>query len=199
MDAVFFERAVTEPPQPRDYALVMRALDGEPRAFELLYHRHAPTIGRRLRHMVHQKEDADDLLQATFYEAHRSLARFRADASFESWLHAIAFRLVGNHIKARRRKWWQVLAPEPVDTVLAGSDLENQVDSRQQVARLYALLDSLPPDKRIAFCLYEFEGLELAEIGKLMGTSAQTIWARVESARKALVLRLKVQAGEQTP
>lgn len=188
---------MSEAERSSDFALVTRALDGDPRAFELLYRRHAPTIGRRLRHLVREQEDADDLLQATFYEAHRGLARFRADASFESWLHGIAFRLVGNHIKARRRKWWQVLSHAPADdTEAASTDLERQADHRQQISRLYAALDTLPTDKRTAFCLYEFEGLELAEIGQLMGTSPQTIWARVESARKALVVRLGVPAGE---
>ena len=191
---------MSKPPPPiSDYQLAVRVLEGDPRGFELLYQRHAPIIGRRLRRLVRQREDADDLLQAVFYEAHRSLARFRPEASFEGWLHAIAFRLVGNHIKASRRKWWQVFSPDAADEIgtAQAPDLAAQAESRQQISRLYAVLDTLPPQKRIAFCLHELEGVELAEIGRLMGTSAQTIWARVESVRKELLKHLhRDQSGE---
>ena len=181
-----------------DFQLVTRAREGDPTAFTLLYRRHAPAISRRLRRLVYQTEDADELLQATFYEAHKRLSRYRADASFEGWLNAIAFGLVGNHIKARRRKWWQVFsgAETEVDQAPQAPDAEAKLASRQQISKLYALLDTLPADKRIAFCMHELEGLELAEIGRLMGTSAQTIWARVESVRKTLLRDLRAEDTE---
>ncbi len=174
--------------EPSDYELVTRALKNDPRAFDLLYLRYAPAIGRRLRRLVFQDEDAEDLMQATFFEAHNGLARFRADASFEGWLYAIAFRLVGNYIKASKRKWWHISTPGPTvdDTAVGGTAVDDQAASRQRISKLYRLLDELTPPKRIAFVLHEFEGLDLTEIGRLMGATPQTTWARVESARKTL-------------
>lgn len=181
---------------PSDQDLVARVLDGDGRAFEPLYRRHATVVGRRLHRIVYRADEAADLLQLTFLEAFRSLHRWRPDASFESWLHGIAFRLVGNHIKARRRKWWQLFSPAESgqDAAPSDSDPENQAESREQVAHMYAVLDQLPVKKRVAFCMYEFEGLDLAEIGTLMGVSAQTVWARVESARQELKARLGYSA-----
>ena len=178
-------------PADSDAVLVARARGGDRGAFTQLYRRHAPAVGRRLRRILFVSADADDVLQTTFIEAHRNLHRYRPEASFAGWVHAIAYGCVGNYIKAKRRMWWQRSVEETTDEPAAvGSNPESQAESRELIVAVYRALQQMPAKKRIAFALHEFEGLDLAEIGRTMGVSTQTVWARVESARTELKARL---------
>ncbi len=180
-----------------DLELVERVVGGDKSAFEVLYARYAPAVWRRLKRLAFSREDAQDLLQQTFLEAYRAIARYRPEGSLESWLHGIAFHVAANHIKARRRKWWQLLAPQHTNADGDQAPMierspsqrpspEEQAENRELVAQMVQLLEAMPLKKRVAFCLYQFEGLALADIGQLVNASAQTVWARVESVRKEL-------------
>lgn len=183
-----------------DFALATRSLDGDRRAFEALYRRHAPALARRLHRILYRSDEAQDVLQSTFTAAWKNLSRFRADASFEGWLNAIAYGVIGNHLKAKRRHWWQKLASrsdddesEPLSRAPDVRDDSARPESREMLEQMYKLLDEMPVKKRVAFTLYEFEGLELKEIGSMVGASVATVWARVESARRELKEKLGLE------
>lgn len=179
--------------EPNDEELVMRAQDGDEAAFAMLYRRHAPVVARRLRRVIYQAADAEDLLQSTFLEAHRSLHRYRRELPLVNWLCGIAFQVTGRYLKARRRRRWLQLfglaqPPEVPDD--SGRGTEAQVAERQRVQALYRALDALPEKQRVAFALVELEGLDLASAGAMAGASDKTMWARVEAARRVIRQRL---------
>lgn len=61
---------------------------------------------------------------------------------------------------------------------------------RELADLLYQAMDRLSPDKRIAYAMHEFEDMGVSEIARIVGASPQTVWARVESARKQIQKRL---------
>ena len=124
----------------------------------------------------------------TFVEAHKNLRRFRAEASFGAWLHGIAFRQAYNYLrKARRRRWLGLDEFELDGSLEEAGSLEERTIRRQLLGVLYAAMDRLPPNQRIAFGLHVFEGLGLTEIGSIVGASPQTIRARILSARQTVL------------
>ncbi len=175
-----------------DWALVSRSVEGDERAFAELYERHAPALSRRLLRMLGRPDEVSDVMQVTFLELHRALERYEADRPFGAWLHGFAFFVAARHLKAKRRRWW--LRPgsdAELDTARAKtSSPEDQADQRALVRTVYAILDTLPAKKRLAFTMHVFEGMTLTEIGELTGDSPQTVRARVESAREKIQKRL---------
>ncbi len=181
-----------------DAELVAAALAGDTHAFTFLYRRHAPVVGRRLRYIVGNSEDARDLLQMTFVEVHRCLARYQPDRPFGAWLHGIAFHVTGRYLKARRRKWWLSFGeatPERSRPSDLASSTETRVSQRQEVAEVFAVLNEMGADKRIAFVLREFEQLDLSEVASLTQVTRQTAWARIESARRELRSKLRLDGA----
>ena len=186
---------------PPDEHLVARARQGDPAAFSDIYARFQPVLSRRLRRVLLFEDDVQDALQMTFVEAHRSLRRFRAGSSLEAWLHGIALNMA---IRVRRSNGRTARLRERLNqaTVVLADDRASSEEvamRRQDLARLYEALEHLPPKKQIAFALHEGEGLKLAEIAALTNSSPQTVWARVESARKHVREWFAADRGGKTP
>src|SRR5437773_2925834 len=83
----------------------MRAREGDHTAFGALVDRHRAAVHRAAMAALGAHADAEDAAQDAFVLAWRRLDTFRGDASFRTWLLAIAWRQAIN----RRRsvvKWW---------------------------------------------------------------------------------------------
>jgi RNA polymerase sigma-70 factor, ECF subfamily len=177
-----------------DQELVRRVRGGDASAFRMLYERHSPKAARRLRAILFDQQDVEDVLQSTFLEAHRALDRFRPDGSFSTWLHGISYNVVFRYLRTRRRRRWHTHARlADVDHQLRTADAtpDSQAVGERLALEIQGVLERQSVDKRVAFALFEFEGLGLREIGELVGASPQTVRARVESARLAIKKHLR--------
>ncbi|MEK7703455.1 MAG: sigma-70 family RNA polymerase sigma factor [Myxococcota bacterium] len=173
--------------------LVERAKTGDRTAFVALYRRHAPPVARRLRHLLGNKTDAEDVLQVTFLEVHRSLRRYDPARPFAAWLHGIALNVTRRFLRTQSRHGWQSLTPfQSLDAVQDSiTPTAEQAAMTQDLAhRLYRAMERLAPGMRIAFTLHEIEGLGLTEIAHQVGTTPQAVGAQVERARKHIERRL---------
>ncbi len=176
---------------PTDAGLVARVVGGDRAAFGVLYARHAPLVGRRLLRILGTRPEAEDVLQQTFLEVHRSLPRYSPQRPFAAWLHGIALNLSIRALRARSRRAWFRLgetghsadAPDPMSAELPAD--ERLVRGELMVA-LQAAMSRLSAKKRVAFALHEIDGMGFTEIAEVLGETTQTVWARVDSARKAI-------------
>ena len=73
-----------------DLALVRRAQAGDDHAFGQLIERNQRAVFRTAYAALGSAEDADDVAQETFVAVYQKLHGFRGDASFRTWLLAIA-------------------------------------------------------------------------------------------------------------
>ena len=58
-----------------------------------------------------------------------------------------------------------------------------EVDARRAEARLRRALESLEPDRRAVFVLFEIEQLTLREVSEAVGAPLQTVYSRLQAAR----------------
>jgi RNA polymerase sigma-70 factor (ECF subfamily) len=174
--------------------LVRRAAQGERQAREELYRRHADQVWNRLQRLVGPDPDREDLMQQIFLEVFQGLARFRGEAAFSTYLYRVQVNVVCDHLRRRGRRPLS-LPDEMFDAVQAlDASPEQNAQSRERLALIWAALDRLKPKKRVALVLAVVEGLSLEEIGALVEASADTVAKRIEHARKELQAMLR--AGE---
>src|SRR5437899_5061589 len=76
-----------------------RARDGDARAYERLYRRHAARIHGLARRMI-GFDVADEVTQDVFVRAWEKLGTFRGEAAFGTWLYRLAINVV-----LTRRAW----------------------------------------------------------------------------------------------
>ncbi len=169
-----------------DSSLVDRAVAGDPRAFDTLYHRHVDWVWRRLTCLVGPVAEREDLVQQVFLAVHRALPGFRFDAAFSTFL----FRIVGNvayqHLKRARRRP-PSFGPEALDELVApDASPEAALHERQELERTFTMLAHLKPKKRIALLLRTVEGLSLDQVAAIVGARAAAVAQRVRHAQREL-------------
>src|SRR6187551_3593659 len=99
-----------------DEELVARSRTGDTESFNQLVKRWERPIFALAYRTLGREEDARDVTQETFLRAFRSLAGFKGDAKFSSWLYRIALNLCRDWIRRERRAPIAQM-PEGVDPI----------------------------------------------------------------------------------
>ena len=184
----------THPPDVDEVAWVDRARQGDRRAFEALYRRHAGrTFALRLR-MTGNEATAQDCLQEAFVKAWSKLDRFESRSRFGTWLHRIAV----NEVLDQQRRDQRHDADDVDDMELAAPI---QVGSRVEDIALERAIASLPDGARNVLVLSGLHGYSHEETGEMLGIAVGTCKAQLHRARKLLAERLADPAPmqEETP
>jgi RNA polymerase sigma-70 factor (ECF subfamily) len=153
---------------------------GSIEAFDRLYARLAPPLRQYLGALTRDSTRAQDLLQETFLQVHRSRRAYRQDLPVRPWAFAIARHVWLMDCRARSRRPAPTgelpELPVPPDVATLGD--------RQALGRALA---ALVPDRREALLLHHVWGLSFAEIGQLLGIRADA--AKLRSSRGMADLR----------
>jgi RNA polymerase sigma-70 factor (ECF subfamily) len=156
-------------------------LPGEALIFEQVFQEHAPFVWRAVRRLGVPRADVEDVCQEVFVIVHRRLVTFEGRSSLRTWIYGICVRTVAEHRRRMRRRPQEVSdAPEPS---VPPSQIE-QIQRRQAVALLDAILDEIDDDKRAVLVLYEIEGMPMNDVAEAVGCPAQTAYARLYAARR---------------
>src|SRR5256714_12250456 len=73
--------------------LVKQAQAGDTEAFDQLVSRFRTRVFAMIYNMVHNEQDAWDLAQDSFVKAWKSIARFRGQSSFYTWIYRIVMNV----------------------------------------------------------------------------------------------------------
>jgi RNA polymerase sigma-70 factor (ECF subfamily) len=173
-------------PGPTDAALVLAARAGEPWAREALFRRHARlALGLAYRIMPYDA-DIDDLVQDSFLYAFERLEKLSNPQAFQAWLCSIVVRTAGKRLRRRKlqvRLGLRSHKPVDVDEVISRSA---PPDVAAELRSVYALLEALPVEERVALVLRRVERLEIPEIAEQMGLSVSTVKRRLHAAEARL-------------
>src|SRR5215470_4919859 len=147
---------------------------GSLEAFEEIYARLALGVRRYLSHLASGSEIADDLIQETFLQMHRSRAAYNSTYAVRPWVFGLARNVFLMNRRAARR-WakvhesWEDLPEFPV---LPEAD---RLGSQDEIRRCIA---NLSPDQSEALLLHHEWGFSFEEIAGMLGISAAAARAR---------------------
>lgn len=180
-----------------DRELVDQARAGDKEAFRLLfqrYHRRAYTLALGV---VHNPDDALDVVQEAFLRAHRHLEGFEGNASFYTWLYRIVMNVAIDHVRKQGRAptvdYDDAVAHLDTDAPADLQDLVPQMlggNPAKELARreireqIDEALGKLSPNHRAVLIMREVDGLSYDEMAKVMKCSKGTIMSRLFHARK---------------
>ena len=170
-----------------DLALLERWRGGDLRAGQDLFGRHFADIYRFFEHKL--PAEAEDLAQRTFAECLKARDKFRGQASFRTYLFAIARNQLYSLLRKRPRG-------EHIDfEVTSIADLVTSLGSRigraRQVEQLRAVLRELPAEQQLLLELHYWHDLDAAALADIFEVPAGTIRVRLLRARKALRDRME--------
>ena len=151
-------------------------------------------------HMVRNEDDAWDLAQDGFVRAWRSLANFRGQSSFFTWLYRIMTNVSLDWLRKKRIASGQ----EFDDTIATGAIAPGAVTAPAPVVqpaarladqeirvRIDDAIAKLSDEHRAVIVMREMDGMEYQEIADAIGCSIGTVMSRLFYARKKLQTMLR--------
>lgn len=173
-------------------ALMMAYQSGEASAFEALYAQLAPAIGGYLRSLCRDPARAEDLLQETFLQVHRSRHTYLPARPVKPWVYAIARNVfLMSRRAAGRRERRETVVGESFPDVPVPAEAEGLAD-RDAVR---GALARLPDDRRESLLLHHVWGLSFREIGAVLGVSEAA--AKLRAHRGVRRLREILAGGDE--
>lgn len=170
-----------------DEQLIDRIRQGHSDAYRVLVERHKSYIYTLVFRMVPHKETAEDLTQEVFVKLFRSLAHFRGDAKFTTWLYRMTTNLVMDFRRSQTRrpyvalldkmKGWFTDAREQPEEVALLKDEQEQMQS---------LLTELPDKYRLIMYLFHYKQLTYQEMSDVTGLPLKTIETRLYRGKAML-------------
>jgi RNA polymerase sigma-70 factor (ECF subfamily) len=147
-----------------------------------LYREHATAAYRYAVHLTGSQDDAEDLVQSAFLEAHRFLARGGEIVNARAWL-ATVIRTRALNLRRDRR---ETAASDRLET-LAGALEHDAGATRAELDRVRAVLYELPEMQHQAFVLRYWSDLSYREIASVLGTTESAVESLLVRARSAIV------------
>ena len=164
--------------------VLARARAGDVAALEAIYRSFERPVYNLARRICRTTEDAEDVLQETFFEVCRSIRTFRGDGSLWGWVRTIAASKA--LMRLRRNKYRDTdeledeLAPARREDTALRMDLE-------------AALERLGETSRAVVWLHDVEGYTHEEIAAMMNRTASFSKSQLARAHA----RLRRWLGEE--
>ena len=171
--------------------------EGDTRAFEVIFDRHAGVAFSLAYRMCGRRPLAEEIVQEAFMSLWRSTARYDPRrGSVRSWV----LRVVHNRaIDAFRRELPSAshdVADDRISEVLPARErTEEEVERRTEARLVRTALDELPRDQRQVIELAYFGGFSHAQIAAALGVPVGTVKGRMRLGLSKLRIALGEPAG----
>jgi RNA polymerase sigma-70 factor, ECF subfamily len=174
-------------------ALLDRVRARDPVAFDELVRRYLRRAFSIAYHVMHHREDAEDLVQEAFITVLEQIERFDPERAFAPWFFRI---LVNRGLNARKSRTVRQTEPMPLDAAARGGTPDRVTERRDLQARVRLAVERLPERQGLILRLSELEGLTSVEIAEILDLSQGTVRWYLHEARNALKVTLAPLAGE---
>jgi RNA polymerase sigma-70 factor (ECF subfamily) len=180
---------------------VSAALTGDEDAFAALVRRHSGGLHRAVARILGDEAEAWDVVQMAFLKAWQRLESYNPRWSFATWLYRIGTNLAIDLLRSRTSRERAHRAGSEHHLRLVGESRKTSelADGREVDRLLEHLVEALTPQQRAAFVLREVEGLDTAEVAKVLGCTATTVRNHIFQARKILRRELEAKYPEYLP
>jgi len=168
-----------------DDRLVRRAQGGDSRAFAELVETHQHRLFTLAARELGSAADAEDAVQEAFIRAWKALPRFRAEASFSTWLYRICLNAIHDQ-RARSARG----GGAPLSEVAEPADPRDAILEAELGSELQRALGELDETYRVPVILYDVLGQSYTEIAEVLGVPEGTVKSRIFRGRTELARRL---------
>ncbi len=181
--------APNDPKLKMETNLNTRLQSGDKSAFIELIDQYSDRVYNLALKILHNSQDAEDVLQETFTTVFQKIDSFQAQSDLFTWIYRIATNY--SLLKIRRNKKEKLVSNElekydNLSTSLASvsTDITDKslLDS-ELISELNHALDKIPEKYRIVFVLRDLENLSTAETASILEISKANVKIRLRRAR----------------
>lgn len=151
-----------------------RLRGGDERAFEKIYNHYSNPLFWKLKQMLKDQEEAEEILQELFVRIWERRIQINPEQRFINYLYSIARHMVGDYFKklAQIKCAYQYLQDNTSELVF---NTEETLDNEETKALLEEAMEKLPSQRKMAFQLCKIEGKTHKEASVIMNISPNTV------------------------
>ena len=157
-------------------------LEGREDDLRILLERHREGLTLFLHGIVHDIDDAEELMLDAFAVAASATSRFGGKSSFRTWLFAIGRKMAITHL--RRQRFRSGNPENRGDNTVPAPEIALLRQERNR--RLYEAMDRLNEDYRQILYLLYFEEMSHEEAARVIGKSVKQTYNLAHRGRQAL-------------
>jgi RNA polymerase sigma-70 factor (ECF subfamily) len=176
-----------------DTEIIKRILQGDQAIFATLVQRYQQYVFTLVLRFTDNREDAEEISQDVFVKAYRSLADFRGDSKFSTWLYTVVRT---SCITFLRKKKLDTTSIDNERTFLQLENKEsgfnaNSIEQKSRHAMVNEAIRLLSPDDSQLITLFYKGEQSLEEIGRIMHLEPNTVKVKLHRARNRLREKLE--------
>lgn len=175
------------PPDALGQELVRRWRRGDKTAFNDIFKAYRSLVFGVLHHLLRNDPELEDVVQQAFVEVFRSLETFEGRSKLSSWVARVALHVGYHHLRRKKSRPADYEADREVPELVDASprvDPEAAAERSEAIARVYAILETLPEKKRTVFVLNDLQGMPQEEVAEVVGVGIATVRTRLFYARR---------------
>lgn len=169
-------------------ALIHRAAEGDVAAFERLVEQHQGKVYSFALVFTPDRDEAADLAQEAILKVYRSIASFRFQSSFTTWLYQIVKNTFLDYSKSRAAR--ERALSRPIDgeaeQLADGAMAEDRLLRDEDRRELAKALEGVPVAYRMVLVLFDMQGRSYDEIAEVLKIPVGTVKSRLNRGRDAL-------------
>jgi len=176
-----------------DKVLVKAFLNGDARAFEVLFKKYKSHVARLVFSIIKSETLVDDIVQEVFLLVYRNLPKFRHESAFKTWLYRITVNETLRQA-AKNRRWQPLPENDPEASSLTGTLVtyegpespERVLLQGERKERVQRALEKVKPNQKVILTLYYIEDMSVSEISEILQIPEGSVKSRLYYARDGL-------------
>lgn len=169
--------------EDQDAECVARVIAGDLSGFEAIVRRWQHRVLSLAWRFCRDRATAEDMAQEVFLKVFRSLASFRGDSAFSTWLISIALNTFRSRLRAEGQP---LLSLDPDRLFATAPGVLSGLEEHQRAEAVRRAVLTLPKRYRDAILVYYFEERDLAESARVLAVAEGTLKARLHRGRELL-------------
>jgi len=175
-----------------DQDYINLVLSGDTNAFAALVDRYKDLVFTLSLKVLQNREEAEEAAQDTFVKTYKSLARFKGESKFSTWIYKITYNNCLDRLKKQKKE--RLVVPINEYTERDVRSLMNVIDDIEETERKQMIqncLNMLAAEESFLLTLYYFNEQSLKEISAIMGINENNVKIKLYRSRKKLAGILK--------
>ena len=171
-----------------DSDLISLVLNGDQQSYSMLVSRYQNFVFTIALRYIKSREDAEEVAQDVFIKAYRSLADFRGQSKFSTWLYTITTTSCITFLRKKKQEVHSLDDEklfEVADNIDSGANA-NQVEQKSRVNMVNEAIKMLSPDDAQILTLFYKGEQTLEEIAQILGKEVNAVKVQLHRARGRL-------------
>jgi RNA polymerase sigma factor (sigma-70 family) len=184
---------------PLDSDIIIQVVKGDQNAYATLVERYQNYVFTIVLRYVKSREDAEEVAQDVFIKAYRSLADFKGNSKFSTWLYTVTTTTCITFLRKKKLDI-QSLDNEHVferaETIDSGMSA-NQIEQKSKVNMVNEAIKLLNPDDAQIITLFYKGEQTLDEIAQIIGKETNAVKVQLHRARGRLKQKMEKHFSEE--